>query len=138
MPTQWDVNLKDGVYLSVLQCVAVCCSLLQSVAVCCSLLQSVAVCCGVFEFGVVYCSPRRWANTIGCQLEGRGLSQSVAVRRSLLQSVAVGCSPQEDGPTQWDVKLKEGALQMFEKWLHSEFPEQCNTLQTLQNTRVST
>jgi len=31
--------------LSVLQCVAVCCSVLQCVAVCCSVLQCVAVCC---------------------------------------------------------------------------------------------
>jgi len=34
--------------LSVLQCVAVCCSVLQCVAVCCNVLQCVAVCCSVF------------------------------------------------------------------------------------------
>jgi len=36
-------------YLSVLRCVAVCCSVLQCVAVCCSVLQCVAVCCGVLD-----------------------------------------------------------------------------------------
>ena len=34
-------------YVSVLQCIAVCCSVLQCVAVCCSVLQCVAVCCSV-------------------------------------------------------------------------------------------
>jgi len=33
--------------MSVLQCVAVCCSVLQCVAVCCGVLQCVAVCCSV-------------------------------------------------------------------------------------------
>jgi len=60
------------------------------------------------------------------------------VPRSLLWSVEIGCSPQEDGPRQYDVNMKKGAFHMFEKWLLSEFPEQGNTLQTLQNTRVST
>jgi len=35
--------------ISVLQCVAVCCSVLQCVAVCCSVLQCVAVCCSVLQ-----------------------------------------------------------------------------------------
>ena len=34
-------------FISVLQCVAVCCSVLQRVAACCSVLQCVAVCCSV-------------------------------------------------------------------------------------------
>jgi len=33
--------------VTVLQCIAVCCSVLQCVAVCCSVLQCVAVCCSV-------------------------------------------------------------------------------------------
>ena len=33
--------------VSVLPCVAVCCSVLQCVAVCCSVLQCVAVCCSL-------------------------------------------------------------------------------------------
>ena len=35
--------------VSVLQCVAVCCSVLQCVAVCCSVLQCVAVCCSMLQ-----------------------------------------------------------------------------------------
>jgi len=35
--------------MSMLQCVAVCCSVLQCVAVYCSVLQCVAVCCNVFQ-----------------------------------------------------------------------------------------
>jgi len=44
------------VYLSVLQCAAVCCGMLQCVTVCCRVLQSVAVCCSVFQCVAVYCS----------------------------------------------------------------------------------
>jgi len=50
------VNLRNSVYCSVLQCVAVCCSVLQCVAVCCSVLQCVAVCCSVLQCDAVYCS----------------------------------------------------------------------------------
>jgi len=51
--------------ITLLQCVAVCCSVLQCVAVCCSVLQCVEVCCSVL--------------------------QCFAVCRSVLQCVAVCC-----------------------------------------------
>ena len=35
---------KQGIFGSVLQCAAVCCSVLQSVVECCSVLQCAAVC----------------------------------------------------------------------------------------------
>ena len=42
------VSFGPHTRVSVLQCVAVCCSVLQCGAVCCSVLQCVAVCCSVF------------------------------------------------------------------------------------------
>jgi len=45
----------DFLFVSVLQCVAVCCSVLQCVAVCCSVLQCVAVCCSVLQRVAVCC-----------------------------------------------------------------------------------
>ena len=42
--------------MSVLHCVAVCCSVLQWAAVCCSVLQCVAVCCSVLQCVAVCCS----------------------------------------------------------------------------------
>ena len=76
--------------LSVLQCVAVCCSVLQCVAVCCSVLQCVAVCCSVVLcvlcFAMCYtvlqytCIPEH----VCCSV-----LQYVAAYRSVLQCVAV-------------------------------------------------
>jgi len=45
-----------AVCCSVLQCVAVCCSVLKCIAVCCSALQCVAVCCSVLQCVAVCCS----------------------------------------------------------------------------------
>jgi len=42
--------------VSVLQCVAMCCSVLQCVAMCCSVLQCIAVCCSVLQCVAVCCS----------------------------------------------------------------------------------
>ena len=42
--------------LTVLQCVAVCCSVLQCVTVCCSVLQCVSACCSVLPYIAMYCS----------------------------------------------------------------------------------
>jgi len=75
--------LSPSLEVSVLQCVAVCCSVLQCVAVrssmrvavCCSVLQCVAVCCSVAVRGVVPLDLSR--------------SQNVA---AVLQCVAVCCS----------------------------------------------
>jgi len=43
-------------HVSVLQCVAVCCSVLPCVAVCCSVLQCAAVCCSLLQYVAVCCS----------------------------------------------------------------------------------
>jgi len=43
----WDSVAR--IMMSMLQCVAVCCSVLQCVAVCCSVLQCVAVCCSALQ-----------------------------------------------------------------------------------------
>jgi len=61
--------------VSVLQCVAVCCSVLQCVAMCCSVLQCVAVCCNVLQCAAMRCS----------------VLQCVAVCCSVLRCVAVCC-----------------------------------------------
>jgi len=45
--TDFEMNVIERNQVSVLQCVAVCCSELQCVLVCCSVLQCVAVCCRV-------------------------------------------------------------------------------------------
>ena len=56
--------------LSVLQCVAVCCSVLQCVAVCCSVLQCGAVWCSVVQCGAVWCSVMHgsavWCDMVRC------------------------------------------------------------------------
>ena len=67
------IHTKRDMHMSVLQCVAVCCSVLQCAAVCCSVLQCVAVCCSVLQCVVVCCS----------------VLQCVAVCCSVLQCVAV-------------------------------------------------
>jgi len=54
--------ISGGIYtfndsqVSMLQCVAVCCSVLQCVAVYCSVLQCVVVCCSVLQCDAVCCS----------------------------------------------------------------------------------
>jgi len=73
-----------GVYVCVLQCVAVCCSVLQCVAVCCNALQCVARCL----FGIV-CMLQCIA--VCCSVFAACL-QYVAVYCSVLQCVAVCCS----------------------------------------------
>ena len=83
--------------ISVLQCVAVCCSVLQCVAVCCSVwksrnvpiisvLQCVAVCCSVLQFVAVCC------RVLQCVAVCCSVLQCVAVCCSVLQCVAVCCS----------------------------------------------
>jgi len=80
--------------LSVLQCVAVCCSVLQCVAVCCCVLQCVAVCCSVLQ-GVVVCCRK----TI--QHKSFLMFECVAMCCSVLQCVTVCCSVlQKDNTTQ--------------------------------------
>ena len=54
--THERVTMQMRWHLSVLQCVAVCCSVLQCVVVCCSVLQCVAVCCRVLPCVAVCCS----------------------------------------------------------------------------------
>ena len=59
--------------ISVLQCVAVCCSALQCVTLCCIVLQCIVVYCSVMQFVAACCS----------------VLQCVAVRYSALHCVAV-------------------------------------------------
>jgi len=73
----YPVMQSDAEYcsVSVLQCVAVCCSASQCIAVCCSVLQCVAVCCSVLQCVAVCCSVLWY----------------VAVCNSVLRCVAVCC-----------------------------------------------
>jgi len=48
--------IVDDDMISVLQCVAMCCSVLQCVAVCCSVFQCVAVCSNALQCVAVCCS----------------------------------------------------------------------------------
>jgi len=88
--------------MSVLQCVAVCCSVCQSIRVetrwvCCSVLQGVRVCCSVLQCVAVSCSvlqclailnvPSSWA--IHTSPDTKSVLQCAAVCCSVLQCVAV-------------------------------------------------
>jgi len=84
--------------MSVLQCVAVCCSVLQAVAICCNVfvnretlsyscnvLQRVAACCSVFRCVAECCGVFAGAEARGFVLQ----LQCVAACCSVLQRVAV-------------------------------------------------
>ena len=82
--------------ISVLQCVAVCCSVLQCVAVCCNVLQCVAVCCNVLQCGSwhpftlqIFCSQCRTIGVLQCVAVCCSVLQCVALCCSVLQCVAV-------------------------------------------------
>ena len=50
----WHISLWNrGTWVSVLQCVAVCCRVLQCVAVCCSVLRCVVECYSVLQCDAV-------------------------------------------------------------------------------------
>jgi len=49
MQLQQLQEVVNSAGVSMLQCVAVCCSVLQCVAVCCYLLSCVALCCSVLQ-----------------------------------------------------------------------------------------
>jgi len=73
--------------LSMLQCVAVCCSVLQCVAVCCS------VPCSCISSGIVYmCMYIHPFSMLQCVALYCRVMQCVAVHCSVLQCVAVYCS----------------------------------------------
>jgi len=82
--------------LSVLQCVAVCCSVLQCVAVCCSVLQCIAVCCSVLQCVAVYCSVLQCVTmccrALQCIAVCCRVLPCIAVYCSVLQCIAVCCS----------------------------------------------
>ena len=76
--------------VSVVQCVAVCCSVLQCVAACCSVLQCVlqcvVVCCGLWK------GCHAPFKQVKCVAVCCSVLQCVAICCSMLQYVAVCCS----------------------------------------------
>ena len=76
--------------VSVLPCVAVCCSVLQCATVCCSVLQYVTVCCCVLQCFAMCCSVLQCA------------AACVAVCCSVLQCVAYTCVHHGQGQLEVD------------------------------------
>jgi len=70
-------SVLQCITVSVLQCVAVCCSVLQCVAVCCSVLQCVAVCCSVLQCVALCCSVLQCV-AVCCSVLHKGIFTCVA------------------------------------------------------------
>jgi len=83
-------KLERVLWVSVLQCVAVCCTVLQCVAVCCTVLQCVAVCCTVLQCVAVCCGVLHYVRPMYTVYIGL-LSHCVVVCYSALQCSAVFC-----------------------------------------------
>jgi len=78
--------------LSVLQCVAVCCSVLQCVAPCCTVLHRVALCCTVFRSLIYTLSESNAEIPLQVPNKLHRVLQCVAVCCSMLQYVAESCA----------------------------------------------